>query len=111
MRLRSLSSRGGNPELVDPTHPRKVCTNCGAENDPQNRFCGSCGMSLASPVGDSVGHSPYGTPGPSKRSSPLGELSVDRIRSLSAEPRREALLGALLAFGVALVQIVGLYVL
>ncbi len=48
---------------------------------------------------------------PGKRSSPLGELSVDRIRSLSAEPRREALLGGLLAVGVALVQIVGLYVL
>lgn len=48
---------------------------------------------------------------PGRRSSPLGELSVDRIRSLSAEPTREALLGGLLAVGVALVQIVGLYVL
>jgi hypothetical protein len=39
------------------------------------------------------------------------DLRVDRVRSLSAEPTREAMLGGLLAVGVALGQIVGLYVL
>ena len=97
--------------MVDPTHPRKLCTNCGTENQPQNDFCSSCGAPLAPPVGDSVNHSLDGAPGPGKRSSSLGELSVDRIRALSAEPAREALLGGLLAVGVALVEIVGLYVL
>ena len=66
---------------------------------------------MATPAGDSGNHPLDGASGSGKRSSPLGELSVDRIRSLSAEPTREALLGGLLAFGVALVQIVGLYVL
>ena len=66
---------------------------------------------MASPASDSGDHALDGASVPGKRSSPLGELSVDRIRSLSAEPRREVLLGGLLAVGVALVQIVGLYVL
>lgn len=66
---------------------------------------------MASPASDSGDHALDGASVPGKRSSPLGELSIDRIRSLSAEPRREVLLGGLLAVGVALVQIVGLYVL
>jgi outer membrane biosynthesis protein TonB len=59
----------------------------------------------------SAGSSIDGASATGKRSSPLGELSVDRVRSLSAEPTREALLGGLLALGVALALIVGFYVL
>jgi hypothetical protein len=66
---------------------------------------------MESSAGDSDDRSHDGASGPGKRSSPLGELSVDRIRSLSADPMREALLGGLPAVGVALVQIVSFYVL
>jgi hypothetical protein len=66
---------------------------------------------MASPAGDSDDRSHDGASGPSKRSSLLGEFSLDRLRSLSADPTREALLGGLLAVGVVLVQIVGFYVL
>jgi hypothetical protein len=98
--------------LADPTHPRKLCENCGVENDPKNTFCGLCGAPMASPGGhDSADRSHDGASGPGKRSSPLGELSLDRLRLLSADPTREALLGGLLVVGVALVQIVGFYVL
>jgi hypothetical protein len=97
--------------VVDPTHPRMHCTDCGAENDPENGFCGTCIAPLALAVEDSVDHSLDGASGPRIRLLPLGELSVDRIRSLGAQPMREALLGGLLAVGVALVQIVGLYLL
>jgi hypothetical protein len=97
--------------VADPAHPRKLCENCGAENNPEISFCGSCGAPLASPAGDSEDRTHDGASGSIKGSSPLGELSVDRIRSLSANPMREALLGGLLAVGVALVQIVGFYVL
>jgi hypothetical protein len=97
--------------LADTTHPRKRCENCGAENNPKNSFCGSCGAPIASPAGNSGDYSFGGTSGPGQRSSPLGELGMGRIRSLSAEPTREAMLGGLLAVGVGLVQIVGLYVL
>jgi hypothetical protein len=111
MRLRLPSLKGRGPLLPDPAHPRKPCENCGAKNDPKNRFCGSCGAPMASRVVNSDDQSLDGASGPGNRSSPLGDLSVDRIRSLSAEPTREAILGGLLAVGVALVQIVGLYVL
>lgn len=66
---------------------------------------------MSSPVGDPDDRSLAGEPRLGNRSSPLGDLSVERIRSLSARPAREVLLGVLLAVGVALVQIVGLYVL
>jgi hypothetical protein len=74
-------------------HPREHCTNCGAENDPQNTFCGSCGAPLPS--------SPAGTTGDtavaSDRASSRGAWSMDRVRSLSTEPKREALLGSMLS--------------
>ena len=67
---------------------------------------------MASPAGnDATDRSHDGASGHGKRSSPLGELSLDRLRSLSADPTREVLLGGLLAPGVVLVQIVGFYVL
>jgi hypothetical protein len=70
---------------------------------------------MSPPVGDPEDQSLDETSRPGNRSSPLGDLSVDRIRSLSARPAREVilavLLAVLLAVGVALVQIVGLYVL
>ena len=88
--------------MAGPTHAWKRCTNCGAQNDPQNSFCGSCGAPLASSGGDSDDHSLDGTSDLGKRSSPLGELSVDRIRPLSTEPTWEAMLGSLLAVGVAM---------
>jgi hypothetical protein len=93
--------------LADSVHPRVQCTNCGAENDPQNTFCGSCGAPLAS--------SPAGTTGGaavvSDRAPSRGEWSMDRVRSLSTEPKREALLGFLLAAGVSLLLVVGFYIL
>ena len=97
--------------MVDPAHPRRICESCGAENDSRNGFCDSCGTPLASPVGRSAGQPLYGASAGRRRASTRIDLRVDRVRSLSAEPTREALLGVLLAIGVALVQIVGLYVL
>jgi hypothetical protein len=91
VRTRLTSLKGREQELADPTHPRKLCENCGAENYPQSTFCGSCGAPMASPAGDSADRSHAGASDPGKRSSPLGELSVDRLRSLSADPTREAL--------------------
>jgi hypothetical protein len=88
-------------------HPKELCTNCGAENDPQNSFCGSCGASLTS--------SPTGTTGGTAvardRAPSHGAWSMDRIRSLSTEQKREALLGFLLAAGVSLLLVVGFYIL
>jgi hypothetical protein len=66
---------------------------------------------MASPAGDPDDHSLEGASGAGKRSLALGDLGVERLRSLSVEPAREAVLGGLLAVGVALVQVVGLYVL
>lgn len=87
--------------------PRAHCTNCGVENDPQNSFCGSCGAPLASSPDGTTG----GTAVVSGRALSHGAWSMDRIRSLSTEPMREALLGLLLAAGVSLLLVVGFYIL
>lgn len=79
--------------MAVPARPRKFCDNCGAENNPKNSVCGSCGAPMASPVGSSDYRSLEGLSDLGKRSSPLGEPSIGRIRSLSAEPMREALAG------------------
>ena len=93
--------------MQDSVHPRAHCTNCGVENDPQNSFCGSCGAPLASSPDGTTG----GTAVVSDRALSHGAWSMDRIRSLSTEPMREALLGLLLAAGVSLLLVVGFYIL
>ena len=84
--------------MQDSVHPKEQCTNCGAENDPQNSFCGSCGAPLASSPAGTTG----GTAVASDRAPSHAAWSMDRVRSLSTEPKREALLGFLLAAGVSL---------
>jgi hypothetical protein len=93
--------------LADSVHPGEHCTNCGAKNNPQNSFCGSCGAPLASSPAGTTG----GTAVVSERALSHGAWSMDRVRSLSTEPKREALLGSLLAAGVSLLLVVGFYVL
>lgn len=86
---------------------KKHCTNCGAENDSQNSFCDSCGAQLASsPSSTTAGLADVGDGAPSR-----GEWNIDRVSSLSTDPMREALLGSLLAAGVSLLVVVGLYIL
>jgi zinc-ribbon domain len=88
-------------------HPIEQCTNCGAENEPQNEFCGSCGAPLASSPAGTTG----GTAVASDRAPSRGSWSMDRVRSLSTEPKREVLLGSMLAAGVSLLLVVSFYVL
>jgi hypothetical protein len=74
----------GKTDLADSVHPREHCTHCGAENDPQNSFCGSCGAPLASsPAGTTGGTAVVSDGAPSQ-----GAWSMDRVRSLSTESMR-----------------------
>ena len=93
--------------MQDSVHPIEQCTNCGAENDPQNSFCGSCGAPLASSPAGTTG----GTAVASDRAPSRGAWSMDRVRSLSTEPKREVLLSSMLAAGVSLLLVVSFYVL
>jgi len=45
--IKKISAEIGEPQAPSATSQKKVCTNCGKENDPNVKFCSECGTKLA----------------------------------------------------------------